>query len=133
MPAPGIEMPTSQTACACHSLDKTCQQDGSVALRSLVAHSSFSDEVPNHLGLHSPPELEDHSWQDMAVLLSFFCFFSGHQSSGDPLISSAVTGPCFWFFFSFFRRGGVLGLEGREECLTKEGVFCFVEHDLLSH
>lgn len=63
-------------------------------------------------------------------------FFSGHQSSGDPLINSTVTNSLlliFLLFFSFFCRGRVLGLEGREECITKEGVFCFVEHDLLSH
>lgn len=127
-------MPTSQTACTCHSLDKTCQQKGSVALRSLVTHSSFSDRVPNHLGLHLSPELEDHSWQDPGQCCCPSCVFSvGTKAVG--ILSSTPQSliHCFCFFIPFFCRGRVLGLEGREECITKEGVFCFVEHDLLSH
>lgn len=130
-------MPTSQTACTCHSLDNTCQQKGNVALRSLVAPSSFSDKVPSHLW-HLCPELEDHSWQDTGQC----CCPSPVFSVGIKAVRILSSAPqslihCFCFCFSFFHRGRVLGLEGREECITlqgrEEGVFCFVEHDLLSY
>lgn len=96
-------MPTSQTACTCHSLDKSCQRKGSGALRSLVTHSSFSDKVPNCLGLHSSAELEDHSWQDPGqCCCPFSGFFSGHQRSGNPLVNSTVTNSLLLLFLLLF-------------------------------
>lgn len=131
-------MPTSQTACTCHSMDKAGQQKGNVALRFLVAPSSFSDKVPNHLWLHLCPELEDHPWQDTGQCCCPSSVFSeGIKAVGILLSTPQSLIRCLYFFFSFFRRGRVLGLEGREECIAlqgrEEGVFCFVEHDLLSH
>lgn len=114
-------MPTSQTACTCHSLDNTCQQKGNVALRSLVAPSLFSNKIPNHLWLHLCPELEDHSWQDTGQCCCPSSVFPvGIKAVG--ILSSAPQSliHCFCFCFSFFHSGRVLGLEGREECITRE-------------
>lgn len=92
-----------QTACTCHSLHKACQQKGSVALRSLVAHSFFSDKIPNHVGLHLSPELEDHSWQDPGQCCCPSSFFSvGIKVVGILLSTPQSLIHCFCFFFSFF-------------------------------
>lgn len=108
-------MPTSQTACTCHSLDKTCQQKGSVALRSPVTHSSILDKVLNHLGLHSSPELEDHSWQDTGqCCCPSSVFFSGRQSNGDPLVNSTVTNSLLLLFVLFFSLQRESARVGRE-------------------
>lgn len=120
-------MPMSQTACTCHSLHKACQQKGSVALRSLVAHIFFSDKIPNHVGLHSSPELDPRGsfmaghW---AVLLSLFFFVSGHQSSGDPLVNSTVTNSLLLLFLPFFfflqRESARVGRERGMYYITRE-------------
>lgn len=113
-----------QTACTCHSLHKACQQKGSVALRSLVAHSFFSDKIPNHVGLHLSPELEDHSWQDPGQCCCPSSFFSvGIKVVGILLSTPQSLIHCFCFFFSFFflqRESARVGRERGMYYITRE-------------
>lgn len=127
-------MPTSQPAWTCHSLDKTWSAERQCSTNIPGGPLILFRKVSNHLGLPLSPELEGHSWQD----IEHYCCPCSVFPVGIKAVEILSSTPqslilCFCFFFSFFCRGRVLGLEGGEECLAKEGVFCFVEHDLLLH
>lgn len=116
------------------SLDKTWSAERRCGIEIPGVPLILFRKVSNHLGLRLSPELEDHSWQD----IGHCCCPSSVFPVGIKAVGILSSTPqslirYFCFFFSFFCRGRVLGLEGREECLPKEGIFCFVEHDLLLH
>lgn len=96
-------------------------QKGGAALRSLVAHLAFQIRCPSTLGCAFPQREGGHSWWDIRQCC--------HPSSDFPVGIKAAgilsLTPqesqihCFFFFFSFFFRGSLLGVEGREESLQR--------------
>lgn len=55
-----------------------------------------------------------------AVLLSLFCFFSGHQSSGNPLVNSTVTNSLLLLFLLFFPRRESARVGRERDYITRE-------------